>query len=98
MELLAKGTLWKPQTIPTVAKATACSPQTDGKALYNSWNTEKLSWFLSRPFSHTNIHVTGSCSVLYQVRNVNTNTATNPWIYNGNLPARYTSAQILQQI
>ena len=43
-----------------------------------------------------NIFNTGSYSEHYEKRNVNTNLAINPLIYNGVLPTRYTNEMGVQ--
>jgi hypothetical protein len=45
---------------------------------------------------HESVFGTGRYSAHYQNRNVNTKPATNPVIYNGDLPERYAKAMVAQ--
>lgn len=61
------------------------------QCLYNSLDTENLSWLLSKPSILCNsVNATGSYFTWYHRRNVATNPTANSSIYKGDLPARCT--------
>ena len=102
---MAKGVLWKLQTVQAVVKTIDCSPQTVSKALLLKTTPIQL-------IEHGEVKLVPSYSlhlyilvclvqegILYATKGeTNISQVTNPLIYNNVLPTRYVSSMVAQSL